>query len=117
MKRASHQKMALVDELMQTNRKGIRLALTLRFQNRLDEEAEVRARNGKLVRQIDRLLAAAMEDWLGSAAALQAELKKTNAKLQDAIREIQREAEATRNITKALGYLDEAIQIGIKLLG
>lgn len=103
-------KIELIDALERTKSKAHRLALTLRFQNREKEARQVSSRAKKLSRRIDDLLAAAMEEWMGSAAAHRTRLSRTNTRLQRAIRDIERNRNVAANVVKALSCLDDALR-------
>ena len=110
-------KLNLIDALERTKSKARRLVLTLRFRNRDTEARQVQRRARKLTRQIDELISAAMEDWLGSAKKINDRLDRTNVKLQSSIRNIQKKKNVEDNVIKALSYLDDAIEIAIDLIG
>ena len=110
-------KLNLIDALERTKSKARRLVLTLRFRNRDTEARQVQRRARKLTRQIDELISAAMEDWLGSAKKLNDRLDRTNVKLQSSIRHIQNKKNVEVNVIKALSYLDDAIEIAVDLIG
>lgn len=109
-------KEAMIDALLESKRKGFRLEITLRFQGKAAEADEVKAKTRKLSRKIDDLLVRAMEDWLGNAAALIKTMKNTNAKLQASIRDIKKRIKVAQNVVKAIGFLDDAIDVAVKLL-
>ena len=108
-------KIELIEALERTKSKAHRLALTLRFRGRDADARKVEARARKLTRQIDRLLASAMDRWLGNATTHKKRLATTNARLQRAIREIQKNKDVARNVGGALSLLDVAIQTALDL--
>jgi hypothetical protein len=110
-------KLNLIDALERTKSKARRLVLTLHFQNRTTEARQVQRRARKLTKQIDELLSAAMEDWLGSAKMINDHLSRTNVKLQSSIRNIQKKKNVEDNVIKVLLYLDDVIETAISLIG
>jgi hypothetical protein len=109
-------KIELIDALERTKSKAYRLSLMLRFRNRDDEARQVAAGAKRLSRRIDDLLAAAMSEWLGKAAAHKRRLTRANSRLQRAIRDIQRNNDVAANVVKALSCIDDAIRTASLLL-
>lgn len=109
-------KEALVDSLMVTLAKTNRLEIVLRFQGEGKEATKVQARGKELSKQIDKLLAKIMLDWLGQAAALETSIKATNTKLQGAIRDIKKKIQVAQRVIKAIGHIDDVIDFGKRLL-
>lgn len=109
-------KESVVDQLLMVKRKGHMLEIDLRFEKMEDEAEEVKGKTDKLSEEIENLLADLMKDWVGSAKETIESIKKTNKKLQDAIRDIKKDVEVAKNIVKAVGFLDEAIVIAVNLL-
>ncbi len=109
-------KEALIDALLESKRKGLRLEIRLRFQGKNSEADKVGAKTRKLSRRMDNLIAQAMQSWLGNATVLRQTMTKTNANLQASIRDIKRNIKVAANIVKATGYLDDAIKVAAKLL-
>jgi hypothetical protein len=108
-------KLKLIAALERTKSKARRLALTLRFQNRDTEARRVQRRASKLTKQIDELISAAMEEWLGSAKMIIDRLGHTNVNLQSSIRNVQKNNDIESNVIKALSYLDDAIEMAVHL--
>ena len=86
------------------------------FKGMEKEAKKARAKTKKLSKEIDRILGALMEEWIGTANTRIESIRKTNNDLQKTIRDIKKGAETAKNILKALGYLDEAIKTAVKLL-
>lgn len=103
-------KIELIDALERAKAKAHRLALTLRFKRRETEAGEVAARARKLSRRVDGLLAAAMDEWTGSAAVYKKRLAHTNSRLQRAIREVEKDTDIAENVIKAVALLDAVLQ-------
>ena len=109
-------KETLIPSLNETYRKGQKLELNLRFKGKTEEADQVRAKCNELSDRIDDLIAEAMKDWLRTADTLIDEVKGINSNLQSNIRDIKHEIKMGEKIVKAIGYLDQAIDITKKLL-
>jgi ribosomal protein L17 len=109
-------KLELIDALERSVSKAHRLVVTLRFQDREPEARRVEARAKKLSKRIDKLVAVAMDDWLGNARLLKQRLARSNAKLQASLRRVQRKKDVATNVVKIVSYLDDLIQLADDLL-
>jgi hypothetical protein len=103
-------KIELIDALERTKAKAHRLALTLRFRRREAESEQITARARKLSRRVDGLIAAAMDEWTGSAAAHKERLAGSNTRLQRIIREIEKDNNVAENVIRAVSLLDAVLQ-------
>ena len=102
--------------LAKTKEKAQRLEFELRVQG-LDEDAKkVDSKTRKLTKRIDELLKKTMEEWMGNAAQVEADLKTNNEKLQKSIRDIKNKVRTAKNIVKAIGFIDDAVSIAGKLV-
>ena len=109
-------KALIADKLRNTNRKGHNLEIDLLFKEMKAEAEKVRIKTNNLSKKVDSLIAALMQDWIGSANLTIESIKKTNENLQKTIRDIKKDVEVAKNIVKAIGYLDDAIMIAANLL-
>jgi len=109
-------KETLIHSLNETYRKGQKFELNLRFKGKTSEADQVRVKCNELSDRIDDLIAEAMKDWLGNADTLIDEVKSINSNLQSSIRDIKHEIKMGEKVVKAIGYLDQAIDIAKKLL-
>ena len=114
--RRKEDKEKIVDNLLITKRKGHNLEINLMFKEREVEAEEVKTKTNELSKKVDLLLIDLMKDWIGSAKATVESTRKTNKNLQKTIRDIKNDVNVTKNIVKAVGYLDEAIMIAVSLL-
>lgn len=112
--RSLQAKRALLTELRRSRHKGEELELELIIKGRDAEAAKVRRSTNRLVRRIDDLLAAMMDDWLGEAAALQDDMRRRNARLQASLRDIRKKLDIAKNVVKATGMLDDAAELAAK---
>ena len=110
------QKKALIDRLMATKRKAQRLSVSLAFQGKPQEATQLRRRATRLAVQIDDLLVAVLEQWAGNANTTLNEMKATNRRLQDAIRDIRRKRKVADRVVKALEQVDKAIEVARAVL-
>jgi DNA integrity scanning protein DisA with diadenylate cyclase activity len=106
----------IVDKLLITKRKGHNLEIDLMFKEMEADAKKVKTKTNKLSKKVDSLLAALMQDWIGSAKLTIESIKKTNENLQKTIRDIKKDVEVAKNIVKAIGYLDDVIMIAANLL-
>lgn len=114
--RSAASKERIVDALLQTSRQVHRLIIRLRFQGREGDVAAAERRARRLSRHLDALLGAAVDDWLGSAAGVEAEIRRVNRRLGRTLGELRRRREVADHLTKALGLIDEAVRIAARLL-
>ena len=105
----------IIDRLLATHSKAQKLALNLKFAGNTADAAKVEQRNKDLSKRIDGLIAKAMRDWNTGAAAHLEGIKAANTKLQASIKDIKKKIAVARNVVKALGYLDDAIEIARKV--
>ena len=97
--------------------KGVYLAAVLREQDANEAEiTKVEQRNKKLAQAAAKLREALVKDWVGEAAMLRDQIRETNSKLQDQIRQIKRQMDNAERVVKALGYLDDIINVAESVL-
>ena len=116
MPNSESNKETLIHSLNETYRKGQKLEINLRFKGKTSEADQVRAKCNELSDRIDDLITEVMKDWLRKADTLINEVKVLNSNLQSNIREIKKEIKMGEKIVKAIGYLDQAINLTKKLL-
>jgi hypothetical protein len=110
------EKQAVLRRLQITREKAMMLETSLRFQRRSAEAEQVHERNDQLSDEIDRLLKELMSQWLGEAEAVEGQLREANTSLQTAIRNVDRSIAVAKNVTKALGLVDDVIDIARTLV-
>jgi hypothetical protein len=116
MSMSQEEKEKVLDRLSITKRYAHKLEIRLRFKGDEDRAAKVRARSERLSKKIDKLLAALMTDWMGSSEVTTKSLETMNQDILAVIEEIKDEIDVAKKVVKALGYLDDAINIATKLL-
>ena len=110
-------KVDLYNLLLSALSKGVKLAAILSEQGKQDDRARVEKKNNTLAGRAADLRRGIQREWNGRAAAIADEIRSHNRRLQDQIREIERELQNAERIVKALGYLDDVIAIAGRLLG
>lgn len=73
-------------------------------------------RKDRLKVEIDGLLRDLYHDWIGDASALKSMLEKSSKAVDAAVKDIERKIKTEQNIVKALGYIDDAIEIAAGLV-
>lgn len=109
MIRSGRSKTDIVDQLQITLQKGQKLRMLLRLQGDEAGMREATRRNRALMREIDRLVGAAMAEWAGSAKSRIEELRRANRRLQTSIRSVQKQQRTAGKVIDALQQLDEVI--------
>lgn len=110
------EKRRLLRHLNATYAKGVDAELALRQGDYVEEAKRVDESNDRLHARINKLRAEITEDWKGRIAGLIEEIKSTNGRLQDAIRDIENAMKVAERAVKVIGYLDKAIELAAKLL-
>jgi hypothetical protein len=100
------ERLALYERLVIGLSKGVAIEATLRAQG-LDA-GEVAARNDALGERLAAVRRTLHERWRGRADRLLRKIRRINAKLQAARRDIERGVEVARRIARAVGHLDDA---------
>ena len=109
-------KQLLIRSLQSTRNKGDQLEIELLIADRNTEARQVRDATNALSRQIRKLISAAKKSWRGQAASLVADMRKRNARLQGAIRDIQRKVRIAENVAKAVRLIDDAVLLAAKIV-
>jgi hypothetical protein len=109
-------KQLLIRSLQATRNKGDELEIELLIAGRDAEAGQVREATDRLSKQIRRLITAAKKSWRGQADALLKDMKKRNASLQAAIRDIKKKIKIAENVVKAVGFVDDAVEVAAKAL-
>lgn len=102
-------KIRLIKQMIQSLGKLVDLEAKLRDNGDTAQADEVDAKYQKLRDAIDDLRGQVATEWTASAAAIEEELKKHNAKVQATIRRIEKNINTANNVVKILGQVDEAI--------
>jgi ElaB/YqjD/DUF883 family membrane-anchored ribosome-binding protein len=76
----------------------------------------VAAATRRLSDEINRLLAAAMRDWIGEANAIRLDLKQACSELKDAIDATQGAVDVAQKVVVAVGRIDRVAEMAVKLL-
>ena len=106
----------ILDGLMERRRAAQRLEIRLRFEGRADEADAVRRAARQLGREIDRLLAAAMEEWSGHSTSLIRAVERDNARLAEAIEALRGDVERGERLVEVLSLIEEGARLAASLL-
>jgi len=109
------QKEEILDGLLEAQRKAQKLSLRLRFAGKDEEARRIDRRERKLAKQIQRLTAAAMREWRTGASAPLDELRRRNSAIQAAIRDVKKNVRTTERAAKAVGLLDDVLEVALDL--
>lgn len=99
----------ILQELANTKQTLINLETSLRLAKKTKDADEVRKKSKSLQREIDRLLASALEDWLGATKQLRTDIAKANKSLEGAIDDLKKKLEFAKNLIKVIGFIDDVI--------
>ena len=108
-------KQDVISRLLVINQKAHILATSLRFKGQDEEAEKVTQKAKELSEQIDHLLGQVMDEWLGQAESIRQEIQKANASLQASIRQIGNEVNILQNVVRAIGFIDDVIQIASRI--
>lgn len=81
-----------------------------------DAIAQIERRKTRLKTEIDMLLKDLYADWMGEAAQLKASVDNGNQGLNECIAYIEKDIDTAQYIVKALGYVDDVINLAGDLL-
>ena len=85
-------------------------------QGRTDEAKRFSRRKDRLKLEIDGLLRDLYQEWIGDAKALREKIEVSNKALDESIKDIEQDIETAQNIVKAIGYIDDVIDIADRLV-
>lgn len=105
-RRAQRQVMRRV---LQTYTKTVDLETALRLRGETELATEVGRRADALGREVDRLRREMWRAWSGGAARLEETLRRRNARLQAAIRDVERDVRTADRVAGALEIVTEVI--------
>ena len=77
---------------------------------------EVEARNDELATQAAKLRVNIHKNWTSQAQKVIGQIRQTNSRLQERIRDIQETIKKAEKFVKALGYIDDLIDIAKKVI-
>lgn len=105
-----------IDSMQITLHRSRNLALEFRFYGDDTSALKLEKKNKELSKLIDKLIIAAVENWLLDAKKVTANIKKSNTSLQRSITSIKKKKNIGDNLVKALGLVDDVISIAKTLL-
>ena len=103
------QQLIILDEHIYT------VANLLVRQGRMEEAEKLNQLETLVSRRIDKLLGDAMLDWADGVSEVIDGLEEATQRIENCIEEIKREMEVAENVVKALGVIDEVLQLAAKL--
>lgn len=106
---------ALLRRLLQTYTKTVDLEGALRLRGEKAHAARVAERVPALRREVDRLRRDMWHRWRGGAARLDETLRAENARLQAAIRDIERDVRTAERVARAIGIVEEVLSLVRKI--
>jgi Skp family chaperone for outer membrane proteins len=101
---------------MDARRAGQIAEVSLRLQQKESDADRMRDANAQLAAEIDSLQEQLMQEWLANAKTVIADLGKRTDALDEAVDRIKRKVKVAENVTKAVGFLDDAVVIAKKAL-
>ena len=110
------QKVQIYNALLAGLSKGVRLAAELDREGKTAERKEVEARNDDLATKAAKLRVNIHKNWRSQAQRVIDQIRKTNSRIQERIRDIQETIEKAEKFVKALGYIDDLIDIARKVI-
>jgi Skp family chaperone for outer membrane proteins len=110
------EKQTLLESLMDARRSGQIAEVSLRLQQKESDADKIRDANERLASEIDTLQGQLMQDWLAKASTVIADLGKRTDALDEAVDRIKKKVKVAENVTKAIGFLDDAVVIAKKAL-
>ena len=109
-------KRKLISAFQSTRNKADEIEIELLVEGRTTEAKKVRSANNALTKEIRTLIREAQSDWAGSAAKMIKDVRRGNSRIQASIREIRRTKGVAKNVVKAVGWIDKAVEIAAKVL-
>lgn len=113
---SNEKKREIIQRLLVTKQKAHSAEILLRFQGMGEEADRVAARAGELSDRIDDLLGQVMKRWTGQSGQIVDAIRRMNASLQASVREIEKGVKTVQNAVKAVGYVDDAIEMAVKII-
>ena len=112
----SERKGQIVSRLMTLHQGLMRLRLALVVAGKDAKADQLTPNIDELTRLIDELLKRQILDWLDAAADVETRLGQANLGLKKSIQAIKASQAKAKDIVKAIGFIDDALSIGRKLL-
>ena len=108
---SKNSKEEIIQRLLITKQRSIALEVRLLVKGKSEEANKIKSKTKALTRQIDQLLSKLMDEWIGQAVMVIGNITKTNAALQTSITKVKNNEKTAENIVKAIGLVDDAINI------
>jgi len=110
------EKTDVIDDLNEAYGRAKRLESILILKGKTDEANDLAVKNDKLLESINQLLGQSLDAWLADSVNMAASLKNANDDLKSRIDDIKKDIDTAENIVKAVGFIDDAVEIAARLL-
>jgi seryl-tRNA synthetase len=110
------EKMKAIHSFQVCLQRSQKLEMILRFRKNTDKVKEIEEKNKNLTKKIDKLIIEIMIEWLMNAQETTINIKKINTNIERSITQIKKKKKEAENIVKAIGFIDDVINIASKLL-
>ena len=104
-------KVKIYNKLLASLSKGVKLAALLEEKGETGRLNDVEQRNDRLAEEAAKLRRGIARTWQGETEKILDDIGDNNERLQDRIRDIERNLAIAERVVKALGYLDDLIEI------
>ena len=105
------EKLQIIQKLTRFMQALVALQMKLRMQNKGNEADEVAKKAKALQKEIDKLVGSAIDEWLGEASKQVSAINQATSRLQAAVEDIQKKVEVARNVVKAVGLVDDMVDL------
>lgn len=108
-------KLEIIQRLLAMDQKAKFAVFVSRFKGETEKIDELKKRADKLHDKIEILQKQVIDEWLGRKEEVFEGIKMASASLQKSIKQIKNGVDTTKNIVKAIGFIDDAVVIAAKL--
>jgi len=105
----------ILDQLSITYNRTNLLKIISEEQGNLIDAKKFEIRKKRLKTEIDELIQNLLQEWIGDAKQLKIKIINSNSEISKSIKDIQSKIKLAENIVKALGFIDDAIQLAANL--
>lgn len=109
------QKIAIYQKLVAGLSKGVHLAAVLGELGEAEDQERVEGKNEELAETAAQLRQQIQKQWNAQAKSTIDGIRDSSAKLQEQIRKIETTKETGQKVVKAIGYLDDLIELAAKV--
>ena len=105
------EKQEIIQQLLAAKTKAYQAEVKLLLKRKPEAANEVKTHGKELSRNIDRLIAQTMSDWVVDAEIIIKDVKSINKKIQHSINNIQNDVNVANNVVNIVGFIDEIVDI------